>query len=293
MWTYAGTVLRLCAQIGFTAVLARVLGPTPFGIAGMAVAVLGAASFIAEQGLGSALVQRERLDDRQIRIACTRLMLTGLCLAALGVIGAPWIAAYFKEPRLVMPMQVLSLIFVPSALAVVSGAMLRRSLRFKALQVTQLASYLGPYGLIGIPLALAGFGVWALVAAMLGQAVLGALLMSARPPRSPALGRWYRWAVPIWLADSVLELPLLARREPAAVPGRPDVRGRTAWALQRGLQLGAHAGELPRRRGNRGALRCRGTFGTGNRVPTPHPDGLGGADRHDLPADLRRRRGAR
>lgn len=190
MWTYAGTLLRLCAQIGFTAVLARVLGPTPFGIAGMAVAVLGAASFLAEQGLGSALVQRERLDDRQIRIACTRLMLTGLCLAALGVIGAPWIAAYFKEPRLVMPMQVLSLIFVPSALAVVSGAMLRRSLRFKALQVTQLASYLGPYGLIGIPLALAGFGVWALVAAMLGQAVLGALLMfaAARHPVRPLWG---------------------------------------------------------------------------------------------------------
>ena len=40
MWTYAGTLLRLCAQIGFTAVLARVLGPTPFGIVGMAVAVL-------------------------------------------------------------------------------------------------------------------------------------------------------------------------------------------------------------------------------------------------------------
>jgi PST family polysaccharide transporter len=190
MWTYAGTVLRLCAQIGFTAVLARVLGPTPFGIAGMGVAVLGAASFIADQGLGSALVQRERLDERLIRIAFTRLMLTGLCLAALGVIGAPWIAEYFKEPRLVMPMQVLSLVFIPSALAVVSGAVLRRSLRFKALQTTQLASYLGPYGLLGIPMALSGFGVWALVAAMLGQAVLGALLMFAvaRHPVRPLWG---------------------------------------------------------------------------------------------------------
>ena len=36
MWTYAATGARLVMQLGLTAILARLLGPEPFGIVGMA-----------------------------------------------------------------------------------------------------------------------------------------------------------------------------------------------------------------------------------------------------------------
>ncbi len=194
-----------------------------------------------------------------------------------------------------MPMQVLSLIFVPSALAVVSGAILRRSLRFKALQVTQLASYLGPYGLIGIPLALASFGVWALVAAMLGQAVLGALLMfaAARHPVRPLWGGGtaglsrYGWRTAFsnflsWLAENLPQF-LVGRTFGAAPLGLYNaaynsVRTPVNFLAGGGIEVlyaaGARSEEATEFR--RRTLMVSATL-----------------DRRDLPADLRRRRGAR
>jgi PST family polysaccharide transporter len=179
MWTYAATAGRLLLQIGLTAVLARVLGPTPFGIVGMGIALVGLAGFVVDQGLTAALIQRPTLTDEHVRTAFTRLLVASVVVAGLGVLASGWIAAFFREPALRVPMMVLSLMLIPNALSSVSVALLRRQFRIRAVQLVSLASYATGYGLIALPLALAGAGVWSLVAASMLHFSMAAVLYYA------------------------------------------------------------------------------------------------------------------
>ena len=65
-------------------------------------------------------------------------------------------------------------IFIGSA-GQTSTAILRRNLEFGKLQKVQIASYLVGFGVVGIPLAFAGLGVWALVFAQLTQSTSATL----------------------------------------------------------------------------------------------------------------------
>jgi O-antigen/teichoic acid export membrane protein len=175
MWTYAATGARLVLQIGLTAILARLLGPVPFGIVGMALAVVGFVGLLVDQGLTAALIQRPELTAAQIRVAFTRLLLASLAAAAACALGATAIASFFREPALAAPMAVLSAAFIPAALSSVSVALLRRQLRIRALQIVNVAAYATGYGLLALPMALAGYGLWSLVAASLCHLVLMAI----------------------------------------------------------------------------------------------------------------------
>src|SRR5688572_31322828 len=50
-----------------SAILARLLAPADFGVVSAALVVIGLSSIVSQLGLGSALVQRPELEDRQDR----------------------------------------------------------------------------------------------------------------------------------------------------------------------------------------------------------------------------------
>ncbi len=91
-------------------------------------------------------------------------------------IGAPWMAEFLREPRLTDVVRWLSLTCVFNAAASTASNLLRRELRFKEQAVVQMQSYAAAYGLLGLPMAALGYGVWSLVAAWIFQALLGAVL---------------------------------------------------------------------------------------------------------------------
>ena len=73
--------------------------------------------------------------------------------------------------------------FPLSGIAVVSGSLLQRELKFRWLAQREVASYVIGYGVVGIALASAGWGVWALVWGNLAQAAVNTvLLLLGRPP---------------------------------------------------------------------------------------------------------------
>ncbi len=189
MWTYAATGARLVMQLGLTAILARLLGPEPFGIVGMALTVVGIVGLVVDQGLTSAMIQRPELTARQVQTAFTRLLVVSVLAASICAIGAPAIARFFREPGLVLPMAVLSLAFIPAALSSVSIALLRRQLRIRALQVVNVAAYAAGYGLLALPMALLGFGLWSLVTASLVHLTLMAIVYYALTRHPVGLAR--------------------------------------------------------------------------------------------------------
>lgn len=157
-----GLASKQVARIGFSVLLARLLGPTNFGIVGQATIYLAFSTVFLDVGLASALIQRERIDRETIGTATwLNLGAVVLLVGLTQVLAGPW-AALFDTPELESVLRVLSLDFVLIGLAIVPQALLTRRLNFRRLAMAEVAGVLVG-GVVGVSAALAGAEYWSLV----------------------------------------------------------------------------------------------------------------------------------
>src|SRR6187431_2441521 len=91
---------RIGIQLIGTVVLSRMLGPEAFGIAAIALVVVGLSEIVRDSGLLNAAVQAPDLDvDQRDKLFWLNSAL-GVGLAALLAVAAPLIASVYGEPAL-------------------------------------------------------------------------------------------------------------------------------------------------------------------------------------------------
>ena len=100
----------------------------------------------------------------------------GAMLTLIGYLSAKPVAVFFHHADAVPIIQAMAFLFLLQSFGQTAGALLRRSLNFKAYQVINIASYLTGYLLVGIPCAYYGLGAWSLVAAQLVQSLMFSLV---------------------------------------------------------------------------------------------------------------------
>jgi lipopolysaccharide exporter len=174
-WGSAATIANAVMQIGYTSAMARLLAPEAFGLVAIASVILRFGSYFANMGLTKALVQKETLNPKHIRAAFTAAFTLGILFTGLTWIAAPYAAMFFENPDVAPIVRVMSLTFLVSGLSVTSLSLLEREMRFKAISIIEMASYVISYLGTGVVLAYLGFGVWSLIYATLLQATLTAL----------------------------------------------------------------------------------------------------------------------
>jgi PST family polysaccharide transporter len=188
-WNYLGTVGRIAAQFISQILLARLLGPEPTGVFTYAVLVVGLCSLVVEMGLGAGLVQARELDEREIGVVCSRLLLIGVALAAVVYLAADAIAgAVFAAPQAAPVIRAVAPMLLISAAVYPASALLRRDLHFGLVQGAEVGSYVFGYLIVGVGCAFAGLGVWSLVFAWYAQSASACLAMIVFAPRRPRLG---------------------------------------------------------------------------------------------------------
>ncbi|MBA3658516.1 MAG: lipopolysaccharide biosynthesis protein [Gemmatimonadales bacterium] len=173
----------LIQQIGSQAVnyivfliLAVVLPPSDFGVVAMAsvwLAILGA---FAESGFGAALVQRAELRPSHVSTTFVINLAAGVMLAALGAALAFPAAALYRMPAVAPVMTVLAAAFVIRSLSLTQAALAQRAVNFRALAMRDVGSNVAG-GVVGVGMALAGYGVWSLVGMTLVGASVGTVLL--------------------------------------------------------------------------------------------------------------------
>ena len=89
-------------------------------------------------------------------------MLVGVILGILSFAIAPFIATFYHEPRLLGITAVLATGFLFNAAGVQHSALLQREMRFTALAAIDIGALLIS-SIVGVAMALKGFGCWALV----------------------------------------------------------------------------------------------------------------------------------
>jgi lipopolysaccharide exporter len=172
MWNYAGGFARAVAQLGVQVVLARMLGPHVYGQYTIVLAVVALGWYIAESGMGVALVQVRELTNDVIRQALGGVLMQGAVVAAVLVFAAPYLATLFDEPGLTGPLMACAVLIFLQAMSNISLSLLRRRFDMKRWQFIQVAAYVVAFGGVGIALAGFGAGVWSLVAAFATQSLI-------------------------------------------------------------------------------------------------------------------------
>jgi O-antigen/teichoic acid export membrane protein len=185
-WQAIMTGGRQLLSLAVFAILARLLDPADFGLMGLTYIYLMFAGMITDPGIGTALVQRADPEPAHwdaafwFNVGCALF----LCIATILLAGP--IAALCEEPKFTAVLRWSSIGLVLSSASFVHATRCTKEMDFGRLAIRNLSSQLIA-GVIGVSMAFAGYGVWALVGQQLSGALLGTIFLWIANPYRPAL----------------------------------------------------------------------------------------------------------
>ena len=161
-WSGIDNITQYGVSFGVSIVLARLLSPDDYGLIGIVAIFTAICSSFIYAGFGTALIRKKNATDEDYNTVFLVNFVTSIFLYAVTFLISPFIADFFARPELVSLTRVSSLGLIIGALALVQQTILTKKIDFKTqTKITLIASILS--GVIGISMALVGFGVWALV----------------------------------------------------------------------------------------------------------------------------------
>lgn len=187
LWVFAGKLGSQLARLLLVMVMARLLTPEAFGVVAAVQVVLAFAEVIVRFGVGAALIQTETLTRR---LEGTALLLVSvltlvICVAVLAF-RQP-IATAMNIPELVAVLPVTMVSFALASLSNPSTSLLARDMRFKALSLIEIGTYVFGYGVVAVVLALLDYSYWALVIGTLVQTLARTAIVFWMRPIRPVL----------------------------------------------------------------------------------------------------------
>jgi PST family polysaccharide transporter len=185
-WAYTGNWGERAFSALFTFILAAVLGPRDFGVVAIAMIYITFLQMFLDQGFIAALIQKKDLEQEHLDAVFWMDVVLSLILVVASVLLSGWWAAKNHAPESARVISVLSICVLIQGLSAVQGAMLSRNMDFKALSIRANAAVLVS-GVVGIGMAVAGFGVWALVGQQLSRDFTALILLWRLSPWRPRL----------------------------------------------------------------------------------------------------------
>ena len=190
-WTALSMGALAVAEIVALVVLARLLSPDEFGLYAAALVIIKFSVIFESLGIAPAIVQRPALEERHLRVGFTLSLLLSLSMAGVVWLAAPGIAAFLRLAELTPVVRGACVVFVCYGASMVAQATAQRDLRFRWLAAIDACAFAAGFMLAGPVLAWLGFGVWALVGALVTQHFIRAvaLLIGQPHPKRPLLER--------------------------------------------------------------------------------------------------------
>ena len=167
-------------------ILARKLSPDDFGCIAMLAIFLVISDTFMDGGLGSALIQKKSLSDRDSSTVFYFNLSLSTILYGVLYFSAPLISDFYRLDILTPVLRVQGLVLIINSFGVVQTSLLRKEMLFRKLAVANIVASIGSLA-VAIALAFSGFGVWALVyqqIALSGIRVLCLWLLSNWRPKA-------------------------------------------------------------------------------------------------------------
>ncbi len=193
-WSYIMDGGRQISLIVVSLVIARIVGPENWGIIALATLAILMMELLHRHSLQPAIIQRDDISDVTLKTAFWISVGFGLVLAAFVVLGAgPYsrlieiedpVEFVEKSTELRNVLLVLALTLPVRGTTLVNEALMQRAMDFKRLATpTNGSTLLG--GVVGVIMAIAGYGIWAMVGQQLVQVAATTFLVFKVDPWRP------------------------------------------------------------------------------------------------------------
>ena len=175
-WSAIDNVVQTGVTFVVSIILARILTPDDYGLIGIIAIFMTVCTSLINGGFTTALIRKKDATDDDYNTAFITNLGVSVVLYALIFICSPLIADFFNRDELVDLTRVSSIGMFIGALALVQQTRLTKKIDFKSqTKITLIASVAS--GIVGIILAVLGFGVWSLVAQQLMSHILRTVLL--------------------------------------------------------------------------------------------------------------------
>lgn len=183
-WSAIERFLTQGFQLVITLMLARLLGPTVFGLVGMLAVFIAISNVFVDSGFTSALIRKTDCSDNDLVTAFYyNILMSVFCYLVLYFI-APFVANFFQQTELQTLLRVLGVAVLVNAFTLIPRVMLTVAMDFKSLAKISITSVLIS-GSVALFMAINGYGVWALVVQTLLTAICTTILFNFFAPWRP------------------------------------------------------------------------------------------------------------
>lgn len=159
-----------------TIVLARLLAPEVYGLISLVLVFTTILQVFVDSGMGNALIQKKDADDLDFSSVFFFNLVMCFALYVLLFFSAPLIATFYHKPELTPVIRVLGITLLIAGVKNVQQAYVSKKLQFKRFFFATLGGTIGA-AVIGIVMAYLGFGIWALVAQNIVNAMIDTVIL--------------------------------------------------------------------------------------------------------------------
>lgn len=160
------TIDKLGSQLLYAVVgivLANILSESDFGLVGALLVFQAFAILFVDSGFGTALLRKKEPTQADYSTVFWFNLTVSVAVYIILFFGAPIIADIFQGDKRLIPLsRLMFLTFVLNGLGIVQTNVLMKRMEVKQLAVANVVG-LVTSGIVGVSLALTGYGVWALV----------------------------------------------------------------------------------------------------------------------------------
>lgn len=187
-WKFSESILSQIVSFIVSIVIARILGPSEYGVVAMVMVFTTIAQVFVDGGFNSALVQKKNADILDFSTVLFFSLCFSIVLYTLLFFLAPFISNFYgnQYDQLAPVLRVLGLTLIIFAVNSVQAAYVQKKMLFKNFFWARLVGTVIS-GVSGIIMALMGYGVWALVAQHIIASVINTFTLFFVTKKTPIL----------------------------------------------------------------------------------------------------------
>lgn len=176
LWRFAERCGAQLVTFIVSIVLARILSPNDYGTIALVTVFITILQVFIDSGLSTALIQKKDADDLDFSSVFYFNLVVCIILYLLMFYSAPYIAKFYNDLSLTPIIRVISLTLIISGVKGVQQSYVSRNMLFKRFFFSTLGGTIFS-AVLGIAMAYAGFGVWAIVFQQLSNNTIDTLIL--------------------------------------------------------------------------------------------------------------------
>lgn len=192
LWTFVDIIFNKGIYFAATIILARIMGPTEFGLLGMILLFVAIGNSLIDSGMSTSLLRMNQLTESDYStVFITNL---GMSVAVYLVLyfASPFVAVFYDQPILTDVIRVYCLGFIVNAFRSIHNVKLIKDMDFRKITILNVPGNIISF-IVALIMGLQGYGIWSVVALFIVNQLIATICFWV----------FYKWK-PSWNFDYAL-----------------------------------------------------------------------------------------